>query len=176
MKLSPEIKVRKPGMRIVKTMIAVFLCLAVSIFAEDYMENPFFACIAAIVTLKNSMDDSKFSSFTRLEATFIGGLFGLLALQLQYALQLDMTSLLYCAILAGLVGALLWIMTTFLHSQCAALTCIVMLSLAINHGVDSAPWKFAVNRFIGTLIGVVIALLINRLLPSPSPDGDSCNM
>lgn len=175
MKLGSDLEVRKPGMRIVKTIVAVFLCLLVSIFRDSYLQNTFFACVAAIVTLKGSMEDSRFSSITRLEGTFMGGLFGLLALQLQYSLNLKMESILYCAILAGLVGVLLWVMTTFLHAQGAALACITMLSIAINHGMDSAAWKFAFHRFVDTLIGVVIALLINHILPSPHGNQDHCS-
>lgn len=167
MKILSDKQLKIPGMRIAKTVIAVFLCLIVAHFRNNYMENTFFACIAAIISLKGSIEDSKFSSFTRVEGTFIGALVGLLALHIQLWLGLSLNSWAYSAILAVLVGCVLWIMKTFFHSQAATIACISLLSIAINHGMDAEPFLFAYHRFVDTLLGVLIALAINYVLPSP---------
>lgn len=39
---------------------------------------------------------------------------------------------------------------------------IVFLSITINHGTDTMPFLFALNRTLDTMVGVISAIIVNR--------------
>lgn len=48
-------------------------------------------------------------------------------------------------------------------------TCIVFLSVAVYHIGDASPYNYAMNRLLDTIIGIVVALVINLTMPGATP-------
>lgn len=165
-------KITMPGMRIIKTTLAVFLCLLVSLFRKEQDNNTFFAVIAAVITLKSSIKDSKQSAVVRLQATAFGAVFGLVALKLRSAIGISWHSVGYFVILSVMVFVLIWVSVQVFKSQGTALGAVVFFSIALNHVADVQAPMFALHRFIDTLIGVLIALAVNRILPNKLEDAE----
>ena len=69
------------GQRIVKTSIAVFLCLLIH-YIIGYKGMMLQSCISAIICVQPYIKDTKESSFNRFIGTLIGGVWGLLFLLL----------------------------------------------------------------------------------------------
>lgn len=61
----------QPGLRAVKSALAVFLCLLVSI--PLHRESPFFSCIASIVCMQPTWEKSLRTGFHRFYGTVLGG-------------------------------------------------------------------------------------------------------
>jgi len=82
--------------------------------------------------------------------------------------KLEYNTLPYNLLLSLFVLLLIWISVTFLRSDGAVLGSVVLLIIAIGPILDMTPLQAAVTRFLDTLVGVVIALLVNGVLPLAS--------
>jgi uncharacterized membrane protein YgaE (UPF0421/DUF939 family) len=157
---------RFPGLRILKTSLAVFLCLMTYLLLPPNF-NAMTASIAAVIALKSSIKDSVLAAFTRLQSTFVGAVFGLIILEIRQLLDLDFNSLLYNLLLSFFVLLVIWISVSFFRSDGATLGLIILLIIAIGPIRGMTPLEAAATRFLDTLVGIVIALVINIILPIP---------
>ena len=59
---------------------------------------------------------------------------------------------------------LIWLVSSMEKPNAISIMCIVLASVSINHaGENFGAIDFAVNRVLDTLVGVVIAILVNSL-------------
>jgi len=150
------------GQRSVKTAAAVILC-AFLYFLVD--RNPAFACIGAIFGTGSDMGNSKLNGGNRFFGTLIGGVIGMALFRLYICIYPDgKTRLLMLLFLA--VGVLLLIIFTQLFHWVGGIQpggvvlCILLFSTPVESYIS-----YSINRIVDTGIGVVVALLINWLLP-----------
>lgn len=68
----------KIGMRIVKSAVAVFLCFVIYMIRGRGV--PFYSAIAAVLCMQPYVSNSVRVALNRTVGTFIGGVFGMLAL------------------------------------------------------------------------------------------------
>ena len=69
-----------PGMRVLKTALAIFLCLIVENFRGSSM--PYHACIATIVCMQPTLRSTLHSAFDRTLGTIIAGVYSYLFVNL----------------------------------------------------------------------------------------------
>ena len=136
-------KFKKPGLRIVKTFIAVTLAMLISSFRPGE-GLPFYSAIAAIICLKSDVEGSREIGINRVIGTMLGGLCGLLYLlivpanYLPRALELILISL--------LASIIIWVMAMAGKPKAISIMAIVFLSITINHGNEgNLPFLFAFN-------------------------------
>jgi len=151
----------KTGARIWKTVFAVFLCFLINSFREGSM--PLYAVIAAILCIQKSQDDSFRVAKNREIATIVGGVMVMLFLYFEkYIYTIEIELLRYAVLsllLIPIIHTTLWIK----QENGTFLICVVFLSVTITHAGDSSPVAFALNRIVDTTIGILVALLINRI-------------
>ena len=157
---------RHIGMRIVKTVIAVFVC---GVLAWARGESGFYSMIAAVVCVQNTAGKTIESSVNRMIGTLIGGVAGVLMV---YAM--DALGILYIELARYTVSALLLIPIIELclaikKPGCAAMACIVFLCVTVNHSVGDTPAIYSIQRLFETLVGVVLACGVDILLPYHTP-------
>ena len=151
------------GLRVIKTVIAVFLC-----FLVDYLRGsgmPFYSTIAAVLCIQKDMEHSFKVAKNREIATLIGALAGSLYLFIeQNLISVDHELLRYLILSLLLIPVILFAVN--IHQENSVfLSCVVFLSVTINHAFES-PLSFALTRLIDTTIGIAVALGVNFLLPS----------
>ena len=153
-------KLKKPGLRIIKTLIALNLALLISYFRPGE-SLPLSSAIAAIICLQQDVQETKEIGINRALGTIIGGICGLLYLLVvpphffPKAIELS--------IICIITSIIIWIMSMADKPKAIVITAIVFLSITVNH-VDSVnlPYSYAFNTTFDTMIGVLIAFLINR--------------
>lgn len=164
---------RLPGLRIIKTSLAVFLCLifySLLPFPETMKVTT--ALVATIISLRSTIQESFAVSFTRIQSTFVGAVFGLLVLMIKESLHLEASSLVYALLLSFFAALVIWFSVVFLKKgDGAGLGSIIFLIIALATLEDASPLQIAIARFFDTLIGIIIALVVNRALPFP--EGES---
>lgn len=163
---------RLPGLRIIKTSLAVFLCLIFYALLPlpDTMKVTT-ALVATIISLRSTIQESFTVSFNRIQSTFLGAIFGLLVLTIKERLMLEDNSLAYALLLSFFAALIIWFSVALLKKgDGAGLGSIVFLIIASGTLEDVSPFQIAVARFFDTLIGIVIALFVNRALPFPSEE------
>jgi len=154
------------GMRIVKTVTAVFLC---GLLAWARSASAFYSMIAAVVCVQNSAGKTIESSVNRMVGTLIGGAAGVLMV---YAM--DTAGILYIELARYALSALLLIPIIQLclavkKPGSAAMACIVFLCVTVNHSVDDTPVIYSIKRLFETLVGVALACGVDILLPYRTP-------
>lgn len=153
-----------PGQRIIRSAVAVALCLLVYIL-RGRQGIPFYSAIAALQCMQPYTKDMRGVARKRILGTVIGAAWGLLLLLLEIAAVRGGTpdeSLHY--VLIPLILILDLYSTVLLKVQeMAYFSGVVFLAITVNHFSDANPYLFAFNRLLDTVIGVVIASAVNRI-------------
>lgn len=152
----------KIGMRNIKTTISVFICLLLFEFINR--ENSFFACIAAVICMQNTVVDSVEKGIARVIGTIIGGFVGALVLFIVNTFFND--NILIFIIPLGIM-ILIQICVTINMKQSVVICCVVYLSVMITKNHDNGYLLYTINRVLDTSIGILIALLVNKYVEIP---------
>lgn len=156
------------GMRIIKTVIAVFICGLIG-WLRDRDGMNIFSMIAAIICIQKSTEATIKNSFNRFVGTAIGGVFGVAVLFMETKLHTQQFMPLYLLILALLLIPIILVTLAIHKPSVSSFTCIVFLGVTVYHVSDANPYTYAVNRLLDTVIGVIVALIINLALPGHAP-------
>lgn len=155
------------GMRIIKTVVAVFFCGLLAFFREA---SGFYSMIAAVVCIQNSAGKTIESSINRMTGTLIGGVAGVLVVYSLDTLGVLYIELLRYAVLSVMLIPIIKLCLAIRKPGCAAMACIVFLCVTVNHSIGDTPAVFSINRLFETLVGVALACGIDILLPyQPMP-------
>ena len=161
------------GMRIIKTAVAVMLAYGIFLpFGLMYdMETyhgvlgqmgPLYACIACIVCMQSTLGQTVQSGVSRLIGVAIGGVLGVATLLLGDRLD---NGLLVLPILGVLCVAGRWISLLIQRPAACVMACIVPCVILITGVTGADRYYYAAARIIETVIGVCVAMLVNKLLP-----------
>lgn len=148
------------GARNLKTSLAVFTCIIV--FHLLGRSSAFFACIASMMCMQDTVENSYKMGKNRMLGTFLGAVVGLILTTI--CNYFSFTHFLIYAFLTA-VGTTLAIYLCILFNCKGAInsSCIVVFAIMTNlNGLGS--YEYAFNRIIDTFIGVIIAIVINRLI------------
>ena len=151
------------GQRIVKTTIAVYLCLLAcsirGLFGQNISAEP---AITAIICMQPFVKDTKEFAADRFTGTLIGSVWGLLFLVL---LAVFPALGYYPLMLYGLMaaGVLLSLYSAVLvrKPDTSSLSAIVFVCIVIAFPNIDAPLMQAFNRFVDVLMGNTIAIGVN---------------
>ena len=151
------------GQRILKTTVAVFLCLLVyCLFGYRGQDMPAEAAITAIICMQPYVRDSRDYALNRFTGTLIGAAWGLLLLLLLLVFPVLGSRLL---ILYGLMalGVMVSLYTTVLFHKpdTSSLAAIVFICLVISFPDIDDPLRQALTRFLGVLLGTAAAIGVN---------------
>lgn len=152
------------GMRIVKTVLAVFVC---SILGWLRGETAFFSMIAAVLCMQKSAEKTLTTSFNRVIGTAVGGAYGVIVLFLETQFRLQRILPLFYLIVSLMLIPVILTATGIKKPSVAAFACVVFLSTTVYHVGDADPYAYALNRMLDTVIGIVVALIVNLAMPGP---------
>ncbi len=149
------------GMRVVKTIIAVYICFLISLLTKT---SPFYSAIAAILCMQNSPEDSYEVGKNRMIGTLIGGLYGFIAVLLVDFLNIEVFTHTHYLILCLFLIPLIYTNVMCESRDSTYISCVVFLSITVSHGGDASPLMFALSRVINTVIGIIVSIVINRAI------------
>lgn len=155
------------GLRILKSAIAVALCFVISYFRKNE-GIVFYSLLSALWCIQMYKTNTKRNAVQRFSGTVIGALNGLLYLLILRELiksGADKTEEGLFFIQAALVSVftiiVLYTTVLFKKKQASYFSCVVFLSIAVNHVTDLNPYLFVWNRFLDTCIGIAVGLFVN---------------
>lgn len=153
----------KIGLRNIKTALAVSSCMIVSNLLGR--ESAFFACIAAVFCMKDTVASSVSMGKNRIIGTIIGGLAGIVVIYIS-----DLFPILHnLTPLVSFFGVVIviHICTIIKRPGSVIISCIVFIGIMLNYATHVDSYSYAINRSIDTAIGIVIAIFINKYLNPP---------
>lgn len=162
----------KVGMRAVKTAVAVFACFLVFLPFWSYVPSgpedllrqvaPINACIAAIICMQSSVEESVSQGLYRVIGTVLGGAVGLVCLLLSNLIG----NRLMTGVLLGLGTVItLWICKLIKRPEACAMGCVVLCAIMLtNDGANG--YLYIPFRILENLVGVLVAVAVNHVLPN----------
>lgn len=168
-------------MRTAKTALCVLICLllyklfyylnesfreyASVAFIHDYLfgTSPSFACIASVICMQDTIENSVKFGISRILGSVFGGLASVVLSLINAQLFESRGDVFVCVF--GVVF-LIWLCNIIGKKEASSISVITFLIIII--GIDFArPLVAAVNRTVGTLIGAAVAIVINRSIKKP---------
>jgi len=157
---------RVPGMRILKTCLAVFICLLLTLIRDDLDDLVLQACIAIIVVLKTDFENTWLTGLYRGIASVIGAVMGFLALQFNIYVGLTGKSLGRLLVIILFLFLTIWLTVLFKVPDSTVFSAITFLLIALSYSTDpKAALEISVMRFVAIVLGIVIAIVVNEALP-----------
>ena len=152
-----------PGQRILRSMVATWLCFALYLLRGRH-GIPFYSVIAALQCLQPYNRTMGKVAQKRVIGTLVGAFWGLVVLLVELELLYEGVpdELPHYLLLGLFVGIVLYSTVLLKVSEAAYFSAVVFLSVAVNHIGDANPYLFAFNRLLDTVLGVLIAELVNR--------------
>lgn len=156
------INIKKIGMRNIKTSLSVFSCMIIYILIGN--RDPFYACIACVMCMQSTLDNTKRVALDRMIGTFIGGIAGIIILSFEKSFFLDKYT--YILISIGIIP-LIYICNLVNRGSSVPISCVVFITILLYHRESNNPYIYAINRVIDTGVGIIITMLINRYIKRP---------
>lgn len=153
-----------PGQRIIRSVIAVWLCFAVYLL-RGRQGIPIYSTIAVLQCIQPYTKDTNAMARKRLVGTLIGAAWGLTALLLELELLRlgEPHELLHYLLVGVFVGIVIYSTVLLRLRESSYFSAVVFLTITINHIWDVNPYLFVFNRGLDTVIGVLIAEVVNRV-------------
>jgi uncharacterized membrane protein YgaE (UPF0421/DUF939 family) len=150
------LKLKKIGMRTIKTGIGVFITALIG--SIGLLQEPLYAAIACVVTMQNTVKGSLKAGTNRIKGTVVGAIIGYL-----FALVHPGDP-----ILTGVgIIALIYICNILNIKQSVSIASVVFCSILLGVG-NSNVLLYSINRTIDTAAGIVIALVVNYFIIRPN--------
>ncbi|MBR1751318.1 MAG: HAD hydrolase family protein [Ruminococcus sp.] len=152
------------GARIIKSSVAVALCMVIYYFRTLLPIGngiPFYSALAALWCLQPYSNSTKNNAGQRSIGTFVGAVYGLAFIILLRFMGLTEPILIYLLASAMIIPVIY--LTVILNKRNASFfSCVVFLSIALTHSFDDNPYLFVFNRVLDTFIGIGIGLAVNN--------------
>ncbi len=156
-------KLPLPGMRIIKSAVGVLLCFIVDMFRNGH-GYVFYSQLAVLWCMQEYKKDTIAKAKQRILGTIIGAVYGLVVLLLASEIKPNrnhLTTLLWAAGIAFFIVIILYNTVIIKKKEASYFSCVVFLSIVINHLSDTNPYLFVWNRVLDTVIGIVIGVFVN---------------
>lgn len=161
------------GMRIIKSAIAVSLCVLVNLVRGE-SGIVFYSQLAALWCIQMYRNNTISNALQRTTGTVVGAVYGLLYILIYPKLNYYHSGVLVEAICLFVSIVMVLYTTVLIHrNQSSYFSCVVFLSIVINHIGDVSPYSFVWNRFLDTMIGIVIGICVNNFRISFKPDRET---
>lgn len=149
------------GLRTFKTAVSAFTCIV--LFKILDRGSPMFAVLSAVFSLRTNHEQTWKFGISRFFGNLSGGILAIVLLQVQQQLPWpDYTDLVMAPL--GIVILILFCnrfnKSAVINSTATFLVIFYNIEAAVN-----VP--YAIQRVIDTLIGAIIAMIVNRVLPNP---------
>ena len=174
MGINKKISIPGIGMRIVKSAVAVAVCYIINQF-RDGQGMVFYSQLAALWCIQMYRTHTIQNAVQRTIGTVVGALYGLVYLLSSPFITGKNGKFYFAGDMVISLMIIIVIYTTVLLKQRKAsyFSCVVFLSIVVNHASDINPYMFVWNRFLDTMIGIVVGIGINDLRLCLHPDRDT---
>lgn len=148
------------GNRIIKTTVAVLICMIVHIIV-GYRGSAANAAISAIICMQPYVTDSKTFAVERVIGTLVGSAWGLAYLMLMEVLPGSSCMLLAYTVLALFVLLSMYTSILLKIRSAAGLVAIIFVSIAAEYPSAETTLFVALGNIADTLFGVLVAVFVN---------------
>lgn len=150
------------GFRALKTAVAVFFCALISTLFKR--EDIFCSSIATVICMEQTYKQTIETGINRVIGTIIGGIIGYIALELSE--YIPFYEWVRVFVLPFCIISVIYICNMINRKSSVSIGCVVVLVIVARLGDPmSSTFLYVIFRVLDTLIGILVAMVINRLMP-----------
>lgn len=150
------------GMRIIKSAFGVLICFAIYLL-RGREGTPFYSALAVLWCIQNQTKNTIGNAIQRTIGTGIGAAYGLIYILVKRQIPIPDESFLNYLIISLALIPIIYTTVVIKQKKASYFSCVVFLSIVVNHLMDSNPYIFVANRTLDTLIGIFVGLVLNSL-------------
>lgn len=148
------------GMRMIKSAVGVFLALVIYLL-RGRQGAPFYTAISVLWCMQPYISDARKNAFQRTIGTIIGVVYGLIVIMIEHYLFPTRYEIVRYLLISIFIIPVIYTTVICNKKNASYFSCVVFLSITIVHITDTNPYLFVFNRFLDTMIGIGLALMIN---------------
>ncbi|MEN8078085.1 HAD hydrolase family protein [Clostridioides difficile] len=148
------------GMRIIKSSIGVLLGFIIY-FIRGKQGAPFYTALSVLWCMQPYSSNAKANAIQRTIGTMIGAFYGLIMILVEYYFLPFESEFIRYLIISLLIIPVIYTTVVINKKNASYFSCVVFLSIVVNHLTDRNPYFFVFNRVLDTMIGIILALIIN---------------
>ncbi len=149
-------------MRIIKSALGVLICFLIY-FLRGKQGTPFYSALAVLWCIQNQTKNTLGNALQRTIGTFIGAVYGLVYILVKAGPPSIGDSFLHYAIISFTLIPIIYTTVVIRQKKASYFSCVVFLSIVVNHLMDESPYLFVLNRSFDTLIGIFVGLILNSI-------------
>lgn len=174
MRFNRKIKLPGIGMRIVKSALAVAVCYLINELRNG-QGMVFYSQLAALWCIQMYRSNTKGNAIQRSIGTVIGAVYGLIYLLINPIIigADNRDNILGNMLVSLMIIVVLYTTVLLKQKQASYFSCVVFLSIVVNHISDANPYMFVWNRFLDTIIGIAVGIGINDIRICFHPNRDT---
>lgn len=142
------------GLRIIKSFVGVLLCYVVDYFRGG-AGIVFYSQLAVLWCMQDYVSETIGKAKQRTIGTVIGALYGLIVI------LLFGSSSFLPVVISLFIIVILYTTVLINKKQASYFSCVVFLSIVVNHIGDANPYLFVWNRFLDTMLGIGLGVFVN---------------
>lgn len=162
-------KIPHVGMRIIKSAFGVLLCFVIYLL-RGRQGTPFYSALAVLWCIQNQTKNTFGNAIQRTIGTGIGAVYGLAYILFKMNVVSYGDGFGHYFIISLLIIPIIYTTVLFKQKKASYFSCVVFLSIVVNHLTDENPYLFVLNRSLDTLIGILLGLVINSVHIHGAPD------
>lgn len=148
------------GNRLIKTAIAVFICLIAHILT-GFKGSASTSVIAAILCMQPFATDTKSFALERVLGTLFGVFWGVVYLVLMHYLPYGDNIYIAYSVMAVFVLLSMYTTVVIKKASAAALIAIVFLGMVVDNPYSEISIRYMLETILSTLFGVLVAVAVN---------------
>ena len=153
-----------PGLRILKTVIAVFIVMIIATLSNDALQR-YEMVIVAILAIQGDVVKSLKEVKTRIASTLIGGIIGTIAMCIMYIGKSDILNIFLIPICIFLI---LYFCSKLINkSEYIIIACYVFLAITLDE-VPEFGWIYPIRVMANTIVASIVAMVVNLYSPRRS--------
>lgn len=156
--MEEKFKIPKLGARVQKTALAVFISIIISHLLGG--KSPFYACIAAVICMQDSYENTVKMGKNRMIGTVIGGIAGIFATYIFFKYN---NYYFDAAVISLLCIVVTYICNLLKKPGSITIACIVLLANTVL--IKQEPsYMYTIVRVLETFLGIIVATLVNKFV------------
>ena len=155
------VNIEVPGLRIIKTVIAVLLVMIIGTFSNGILQ-PYEMTIVAILAIQGDVVKSFKEVKNRISATIIGGIIGTIAMCISFINNSQIVNILLISL--GVFLILYFCSKLINRSEFIIIACYVFLDITLYEDPASG-WFYPIYVMANTIVASIVAMLVNLYTP-----------
>ncbi len=150
-----------PGLRIIKTIVALVVVMLISICTEEVLP-PYDMAVIAILAMQDDVAQSFKEVKNRIGSTIIGGIIGTIAMVIGYITNENVLKLLMVPL--GIFLILYFCSKLINRKEFILIACYVFLSITLEEAPELS-WIYPIKIMVTTIVASTIAMVVNLYDP-----------